>query len=256
MIPEETGDGLLVLVASYNEELNLKKTLPSLLRFVNPEDILVIDDGSSDNTLGVATQFGVNTMRNPRNLGRNRAVVRGFGWGIKRGYSQFVCVDADGQHPATDLPRIRRFLRNNPGVDCLIMSRFIHLNNLGSVPLADAFGIIVSSFLVSAGCGQYISDPTTGYIAFSANAANCLIKHVETLAHIVSDNTWAMGQYPLFSKCGFRITELPSRYIPRASGPRKMFTPLKRFKYPFWLLRAFLAVRVTLHDIICLDKGG
>jgi len=236
----------LVLVPSYNEESNLPRTLTSLLDVVTRDDVLVIDDGSSDRTSTIARQAGVNLLRNQRNIGRNSSVVRGMSWGLKRGYSLIICVDADGQHPVKEIPRMVRRFCSSPSPDCIIMSRFLMITRLRTVPKVDALGILVSSFLVSMSAGRHISDPTSGYIAFSPRAAQCLIQHVSVLRSIVSDNTWAMGQYPLFTKYGLYITELGTRYIPRRSGKRKMFSPSKRILFPLRLLRAFLTIRLTL----------
>lgn len=236
----------LVLVPSYNEESNLPRTLASLLDVVTRDDVLVIDDGSSDRTSAIARQLGVNLLRNRRNIGRNSSVVRGMSWGLKRRYSLFICVDADGQHPAKEIPRMVHRFRSSPSPDCIIMSRFLMITQLMTVPKVDALGILVSSFLVSMGAGHHISDPTSGYIAFSPRAAQCLIQHVNVLRSVVSDNTWAMGQYPLFTKYGLFITEMGIHYIPRRSGKRKMFSPSKRILFPLRLFRAFLAIRLTL----------
>lgn len=211
--------------------------------------MLVIDDGSSDRSAAVAQEAGVNLLRNPKNLGRNRAVVRGLRWGLEQGYSLFICVDADGQHPVNEIPRIIRRFAISPSPDCLIMSRFMVTTQLKAVPKVDALGILVSSFLISWSAKCHISDPTTGYIAFSPRAARCLVRYVEFLRSVVSDNTWAMAQYPLFARKGLSIVELSTHHVPRKSGKRKMFSPTKRLLYPFRLAGAFVAVRIALSKL-------
>ncbi len=210
------------------------------------DNVLVIDDGSTDRTAILAQEAGVNLLRNPKNIGRNRAVVRGLRWGLERGYSFFICVDADGQHSVKEIPRIVQRFATSPSPDCVIMSRFTVTTQLRAVPKVDALGILVSSFLVSLGAKCHISDPTTGFIAFSPRAARCLVQYAGFLRSVVSDNTWAMAQYPLFARKGLSIEELSTHHIPRKSGKRKMFSPTKRLSYPFRLVGAFLAVQLTL----------
>jgi len=237
---------VLVLVPCYNESQSIRTTLESLLRLVPHQSVLVIDDGSADESAAIAGNMGINVLMNPTNIGRNKSIAKGIDWGMGRGFELFICLDADGQHPPEGIPRILRHAEQNPGIDCIVMSRFRPITKVLQVPLIDALGIVVTSFLVSMSSGTYISDPTTGYIAFSKRAAACLASNIERLSKIASDNTWGMVQYPLFSRYGFHTVELPSSYIARASGGRKMFSPLRRFLYPLWLLKAFVAVQLAL----------
>lgn len=243
----------LVLIPSYNEELTLGSLLKSLLHYVSAANILVIDDGSTDKTTTIADRWGINLIRNSSNLGRNNSIVRGMIWGIMKGYSHFICIDADGQHSPTEIPRIMREISRSPELDCIIMSRFTRMSMLRALPIIDALGVIVSSFFVSISSGVHISDPTTGFIVLSKKAANCIIKNHSLLSSISSDSTWALAQYPLFSRCGIIISELETKHIPRISGDRKMFTPSKQMTYPIWLIKSLISSRLFLNRVIYKD---
>jgi glycosyltransferase involved in cell wall biosynthesis len=248
LILEGSTRRVLVLVPAYNEERNIRNTISNLLEWMPSEQILVIDDGSSDKTYEIAQQIGIHVLKNRHNMGRNLSVIRGLTWGLKNTYDLFITVDADGQHSPHEIPRIVRHV-DEYGIDCIIMSRFLSLRGLLSIPKVDALGVIASSFLVSLSSGIRISDPTTGYIAFSRKAAECLVRYGPALMSLASDNTWAMAQYPLFNNCGLSIRELSTHHILRSSGERKMFSPLKRVLYPVWLFRSFFTIRLALRQV-------
>jgi glycosyltransferase involved in cell wall biosynthesis len=245
-----TKPKILVIVPSYNEKQNIKDTIISIREKIDSDNILVIDDGSTDGSFKIIDNLKVNVLKNQKNIGRNRSIIRGFEWGLSKGYTMFITIDADGQHSASEIPRMIKYSAAK-NIDCLIMSRFKHRRDLLLIPKFDAFGILVSSFFVSIASRARITDPTTGFIAFSKRAATCLVKYGELLHRIASDNTWAIVQYPLFTMFRLTISEVPTDYKPRISGHRKMFAPLKQFLYPAWLFRSYLGITLFLHFINC-----
>jgi poly-beta-1,6-N-acetyl-D-glucosamine synthase len=88
---------LCVLLPAKDECLGISKTLNSILRAaVSPDDIYVIDDGSSDGTGDIARSFGVNVLRNPKNIGKAMALSRGArDFGVVDRYDYICLMDAD-----------------------------------------------------------------------------------------------------------------------------------------------------------------
>ena len=92
-----------VLLPAYNEELSIGATIQKI-RELHPEfEILVVDDGSTDNTLKVAMEAGANVWPHPYNIGNGAAVKTGLR--MARG-EWIVMMDADGQHHPTDITRL------------------------------------------------------------------------------------------------------------------------------------------------------
>lgn len=68
--------------------------------------MLVVDDGSTDETQNVAQSTGVDCIRHPTNLGKGAAIRSGLAWALRNGFDQIVTADADGQHPAASILRL------------------------------------------------------------------------------------------------------------------------------------------------------
>jgi glycosyltransferase involved in cell wall biosynthesis len=65
--------------------------------------VLVVDDGSHDDTPVVAGAAGATVVRHPRNLGKGAALMTGFAWALERGYRAVLTLDANGQHDPADV---------------------------------------------------------------------------------------------------------------------------------------------------------
>lgn len=94
----------LVIIPAYNEELSLGSTLDSLIVTRVPSTLLVVDDGSSDQTLAIAESRGVSAIRLPTNKGYSQAISHGMKWAIANSRAtKFATFDADGQIPVEAL---------------------------------------------------------------------------------------------------------------------------------------------------------
>ena len=101
----------LVIVPTYNERENLTGLLPRLRQAVPDAEVLVVDDGSPDGTGQVADAFAladaaVHVLHRPAKAGLAAAYLAGFEWGLRRGFDQLVCMDADGSHLPEQLPAL------------------------------------------------------------------------------------------------------------------------------------------------------
>ena len=113
---------MLVAIPAFNEALNLEAVIGEL-RGVRPaDDLLVVDDGSTDDTGGVARRLGCALLELPFNLGYGAAVQAGIKHGLRRGYGVVVTFDADGQHDPNDIAVLVDAV--NAGADLVIGSRF------------------------------------------------------------------------------------------------------------------------------------
>jgi glycosyltransferase involved in cell wall biosynthesis len=95
-----------VIIPAYNAERTLPPLLAELLGVCGKDDVILVDDGSSDATARIARDTGINVLRQYRNRGKGAALKRGFLEAILRGYDAVVTLDADGQHPPCFIPQL------------------------------------------------------------------------------------------------------------------------------------------------------
>ena len=116
-------DNLVIIIPAYNEAGMIASTIAGI-RKVSDADIIVVSDGSTDNTVNEASEAGVTVVELPSNLGYGAALQTGFKYALKMGYRFAVQMDADGQHdPSAIQSLIEPVLRDE--VDVTIGSRFL-----------------------------------------------------------------------------------------------------------------------------------
>jgi glycosyltransferase involved in cell wall biosynthesis len=163
-----TGRALAV-VPAYNEVETLGRVIAGLREQAPEFDILVIDDGSTDDTRRVAQASGVRVLRHPFNLGIGGAVQSGFMFAMDHGYDYMVQVDGDGQHDATEIPKLVEEMQADPAMDVICGSRFLEdLQYVG--PISRRAGIHVFAFILSRLVGQKVTDPTSGFRLYNRRA--------------------------------------------------------------------------------------
>jgi glycosyltransferase involved in cell wall biosynthesis len=120
---EEANTGIIwVVIPAYNEAQRLQATLVSLRD--RGFRIVVVDDGSRDETTTVARHMGVWVLRHVLNCGQGAALQTGIDFALERGAEIVVTFDADGQHDAGDLERLIAPVRSGQA-DIVLGSRFL-----------------------------------------------------------------------------------------------------------------------------------
>jgi glycosyltransferase involved in cell wall biosynthesis len=167
----------LIIVPAFNEAGSIAHVVEHIHKHVPRADILVVDDGSHDRTARKARESGAMVISLPYNMGIGSAVQSGFLFAKHKGYHFTVQVDGDGQHPASEIPRLLAALEN--GVDMAIGSRFVQSSNYRP-PFFRSMGIKVFSFLVSLIVGRKVYDTTSGFRACGRKA---IVLLTETYPH-------------------------------------------------------------------------
>lgn len=212
---------ILAVIPAYNEEKTITAVIKEI-RLYNPEiDILVINDGSTDNTLKVVKSAGAMVINLPNNLGIGGAVQTGYIYANRRDYDIVIQVDGDGQHDPKDLQKLVSVIENNDA-DLVIGSRFLEKTDYES-SFMRSLGIRFFSKLVSLLCGKNYYDTTSGYRAANKKAIELFSKYYPKDYPEVETIVYA-------SKKGIRIQEVSVEMNQRQGG-KSSITPLKSIYY-------------------------
>ncbi|MBL7069416.1 MAG: glycosyltransferase family 2 protein [Candidatus Omnitrophica bacterium] len=146
-----------VLIPTYNEA----KTIGELVNRVRKEgfDIVVVDDGSSDDTAQIARQVGATLITHSENKGKGASLKTGFQYVLKNDYDAVIIMDGDGQHSPHDIRRFIDTVRST-NADLIVGNR---MDSTKSMPFVRrATNKWMSGFL-SRICGQEIPDTQCGF---------------------------------------------------------------------------------------------
>jgi glycosyltransferase involved in cell wall biosynthesis len=154
------------VIPAFNARSTIGNVVEDVSRFIRPDRILVVDDGSTDGTSEAARQTGVATLHRENNGGKGCALRDGFEF-IKRWKPDWVvCLDADGQHDPAALPAFQEKAASGR-FDLIIGDR---TQDLSGMPRLRRFSNRCSSFLLSLRTGWKLRDVQCGYRALNADA--------------------------------------------------------------------------------------
>lgn len=151
----------MIIMPAYNEKNSIVKVLQSLN--FPPQDIVVVDDGSTDNTAPKSQSLGVHVIRHEKNIGKGMAHRTGFNFASKEGASWVITMDADGQHCPEDLLKFVKAIEEKKG-DMIIGEREISIRTM---PFVRFLTNLWTSFVVSVLGGKRVKDAQSGYRAIS-----------------------------------------------------------------------------------------
>jgi glycosyltransferase involved in cell wall biosynthesis len=157
-------DGLVAIVPAWNEAEVIGIVVGEIKRVRSDIEVVVVDDASQDDTAEVAEEHGATVLRLPFNVGIGGAVQTGFRYALEQGYARAVRLDGDGQHDASQIPRILAPIEEGTA-DLVIGSRFVDPGGTYRPPFGRRMGIRVFARLVSLLGGQRVTDTTSGFVA-------------------------------------------------------------------------------------------
>lgn len=211
------GSRLLVLVPAHNEAASLPAVIREVRAVVPHADLLVVDDGSCDQTSAVLHALGVASLRLRQHAGLGTAVRMGLRHATSLGYETVVRIDGDGQHDAHDIDAIAGAVTPG-GADVAIGTRYAGRTPAASGRLRRVVHRALAAVL-SAITGRRVTDATSGFCAFGPRALRLL-----TAQH--------PGGYPevelrlLLHRHGLSVSEVPVAHRPRVAG-RTTLTPAR-----------------------------
>jgi glycosyltransferase involved in cell wall biosynthesis len=227
------GSDTLVIIPAYNEREALPGTLLELRSEVPDLDVLVVDDGSTDETAALARAAeGVEAVRLPFNLGVGGAMRAGYRYGHDRGFAAVVQVDADGQHDAAEIDHLLAV----PDADVVIGSRFAGRGEY-AVRGPRRWAMRLLSRTLSGIVGTAVTDPTSGFRLVHRRAVALFAEHYPE--EYLGDTVEALV---VAHRAGLTIKQVPVAMRVRTCG-RASTDPVRSAVY---LLRVVVAVGLAM----------
>jgi glycosyltransferase involved in cell wall biosynthesis len=146
-----------VIVPAYREGGRIGEVVRGILK--HAAHVVVVDDGSPDNTAGEAEKAGATVLRHGVNRGKGIALNTGFDYARKNGFEFVITLDADGQHDPEEIPRFVETYRRT-GTPVLIGNR---MDRADAMPLVRRWTNRYMSRLLSRRMGQRVPDTQVGY---------------------------------------------------------------------------------------------
>lgn len=170
-----------VVVPAYNEEKAIGTVLAKLVGY--PYGIVVVDDGSADNTAKKAEAFPVTVLRHVCNLGQGAAIQTGISYALRFPETRFVVTfDSDGQHSPEDIERLLEPLRAGTH-DVVLGSRFLREGDARNIKTTKWVFLKLAVAFTRMSTGLALSDTHNGLRAFTAEAAAKLHITQNRMAH-------------------------------------------------------------------------
>jgi glycosyltransferase involved in cell wall biosynthesis len=167
-----TENKTLALIPCYNEEATIGSMVIKVKRYV--DKVLVIDDGSIDDTAKIARAAGAQVISHKNNCGKSGAIKTGFQYARERNFDYVITIDGDGQHNADEIPLVLGDLMNN-GHDITLGYR---AGDNTEMPGWRKVGKRVLDYATSFGNGGHVTDSQCGFRAFNKKAVNGLVSRL------------------------------------------------------------------------------
>lgn len=217
----------VAVIPAYNEASTIGPVVDDTAEYV--DRVVVVDDGSGDDTAAIARDHGAIVVEHVFNTGVGGAVRTGYQYAIQHDFDWVVQVDADGQHDPAKIPELLALAGD---YDMVIASRYLNESYQDYSATRNA-GIRFFTRLVNRLGGIDITDVTSGFRVYR-------VSMLESVLHR-SDKHWAIEQTLEAAKGGYRITEVSTEMPTREDG-ESQFTLDTFALYPLRMTDTILRV--------------
>jgi len=218
-------DKLLVVIPALDEAASISEVVAQVLA-LGCADILVVDDGSSDDTARLAAAAGATVLQAPLRQGAWGAMQTGIRHAVREGYAGVLTMDADGQHEPAELASL--LAAAEAGADVVI----------GACPARGSFMRRQAWRYFRFLTGFAFEDLTSGFRFYNAKACNLLAREEATLLDYQD-----IGVLLLLHRAGLRVREVPVAMNPRQYGASRIF-------YSWWSVFRYMAET----SLLCLAR--
>lgn len=228
-------NNLLIIIPAFNEAGNIGRVLQGMGSSGLVADILVVNDGSLDDTSAIARSFkGVRVIDLPVNLGIGGAVQTGFLFAQRAGYDFAVQFDGDGQHLAGEIPVLMAPILDGRA-DVVIGSRFLTRPYSYRASFFRRLGMKLIQLVNTMLIGRRITDNTSGFRAYNRLA-------IDLLAEYYPDDYPEPETVVLLGRNGFQIEEVPVKMEQRKEGTSSVAGIIG----PYYMLKVMLTLMMNL----------
>ncbi|MBN1937545.1 MAG: glycosyltransferase family 2 protein [Anaerolineae bacterium] len=214
---------ILALIPAYNEAEHIGPVVKQATSYL---PVLVVDDGSSDQTAKIAEANGATVLRQTPNRGKGAALIAGFRWTLEHNYQAVVTLDADGQHDPYEIPQFLQAHQHTRS-DLIIGAR-----QFEQMPLVRRLANSLGQKAFSWALGQPVRDNQSGYRLISQRLLQAMLFSQE------AGFQFEVEMIVTCVKCGFDLAWVPIRTI--YAGESSHICPLKHtidFSYMVWKTR-------------------
>lgn len=224
----------LVIVPAYNEEESIKTVIEEIKKKNETVDVVIINDGSKDNTFFEAKKTQAIVLDLPQNLGIGGAVQTGYLYAYKNDYDIAIQIDGDGQHDPKYIKEMIDYITKD-NYDIVIGSRFIKKTNYEQTFMR-ALGNKMLSTTIKLFTGKKIYDTTSGYRAVNkklikkfANAYPYDYPEPDTNLQVILAKS--------------KFLEIPVEMRKRTTG-KSFVSPIKSAQYMIKVMLALFIARI------------
>ena len=228
---------VLIIIPAYNEQENIERVVNEVIKENDWVDVVVINDGSKDNTLEKAKHTKAKVIDLPNNLGIGGAVQTGMLYAHKNKYDIAIQIDGDGQHNPKYIQEMVNKI--NEGYDMVIGSRFVEKTSYNQT-FFRMLGIKITSALIKAITGKKIYDTTSGFRAVNKGVIEEFAKKYPY------DYPEPETNMQIILK-GKKVLEIPVEMRRRIAG-KSFVTPIKSVKYMTKVTLSLLMAKLKLKE--------
>ncbi|MFC2052213.1 glycosyltransferase family 2 protein [Chloroflexota bacterium] len=189
---------IIAAIPCYNEDRFIGSVVLKTRKFV--DQVIVVDDGSTDETARIAEEAGALVIRHEVNTGKGLAMNTAFQWARESGVHAMVLLDGDGQHEPAYIPDLLKPILENKS-DVSLGTRFLDIRS--NIPRYRTIGQHTLTFVANIGSGVKLSDNQCGFRAFSRKAIETLsfsqkgLGDVECeMQFLISENSLSVAEVP------------------------------------------------------------
>jgi glycosyltransferase involved in cell wall biosynthesis len=194
---------ILALIPGYNESERIRAVIDAARAFL---PVVVVDDGSTDETAAIAEAAGATVLRQVPNQGKGAALKRGFRHAMENGFDAVLMLDADGQHDPAEIPKfLHAHATNNSDL-------IIGYRNFSEMPFKRKVANTVGRASISWAMGQKILDNQSGYRLVSRRLMQATLESDE------AGFEFEVDMVVLCIRRGMRLDWVPIRTIYAGEG--------------------------------------
>jgi glycosyltransferase involved in cell wall biosynthesis len=202
---------ICVIIPTYNESRAIANLINQITKL--GLEVIIIDDGSADDTVKIATACGAKVLTNQRNMGKGASLIKGYNFALARGFDAVISMDGDGQHSPDDLLAFIQKARNSQSV--LIVGN--RMGKTKGMPVSRLITNFLMSKFISLIVKQHIPDTQCGFRL----AKKELLMRID-----LSTSKYETESEVLIKAAhlGFKIESIPVKTI--YSGEKSQINPL------------------------------